>query len=165
MIEIHRMDPHRLRPGIIGTHQIPRITADRLISGIPEIRPQQDAWNIQHFGDHELHHGSGIEIRSVKIEQSQMTAHDQFQIAVPDTGVAKLSPLGILRQDRPVKAPGNVPDGVAQQQIAGKMLEVEKIPRMIDIHSVLTEIMRFQFQRSAVFLNRSYRIVIKRDRG
>lgn len=63
-----------------------------------------------------------------------MTAYDQFQIAVPDTGVAKLIPLGILRQDRPVKATGNIPDGVAQQKIAGKMLEVEKIPRMIDIH-------------------------------
>nr|WP_288512836.1 hypothetical protein [uncultured Victivallis sp.] len=158
------MDPHRQRPGIIRTHQIPRITADGLISGIPEISPQQDAWNIQHFGDHELHHGSGIEIRPVKIEKSQVAAHDQFQIAVPDTGVAKLISLGILRQNRPVKASGDFPDGVAQQQIAGKMFKVEKVPRMINIHLILTEIRRFQFQHDTVFLNRSYRIVIKRRR-
>ena len=61
-----------------------------------------------------------------------MAAHDQFQIAVPDTGVTKLISLGILRQDRPVKTTGNFPDSVTQQQIAGKMLEVEKIPRMIE---------------------------------
>lgn len=94
-----------------------------MIPGISEVRPQEDTRNIQHLGDHKLDHGSGVKICSVKIKKSQMTAHDQFQITIPDTGVAKLVPFCILGQNRLIKAMGDLLNSIAQQAVARKMFE------------------------------------------
>ena len=63
-----------------------------------------------------------------------MTAHDQFQITVPDTGVAKPVPFCILGQNRLIKAMGDLLNSIAQQAVTRKMFEIKKIPRMIDPH-------------------------------